>query len=83
MGRVEDMGVISQKNEKTQGKNIWRIMQNTKMSKHEKKPNKQVTLMHAHKWNDDKQISWKGVMIEKQRKLKDIKEWTKGKIWNN
>jgi hypothetical protein len=36
------------------------------MSKHEKNPHNQVTLMHAHKWNDDKQISWKGVMIEKQ-----------------
>jgi hypothetical protein len=53
------------------------------MGKHEKKPNKQVTLMHADKWNDDKQMYWKGVMIEKQRKLKGIKEWTKGKIWDN
>ncbi len=58
-------------------------MKNTKMGKHEKKPNKQVTLMHADKWNDDKQMYWKGVMIEKQRKLKGIKEWTKGKIWDN
>jgi hypothetical protein len=57
MGRVEDMGVIGQNNEKTQGKNIQKIMQNPKMGKNEKKPNKQVTLMHAHKWNDDKQIS--------------------------
>jgi hypothetical protein len=57
MGRVENMGVISKKKEKTQGKNIQRTMQNTKMSKHEKKPNKQITLMNGHKWNYDKKIS--------------------------
>jgi hypothetical protein len=49
-------GVISQKKEKTKRKKVQRIMQNTKLNEHKKKPNKEVTLMHAHRFpkrNDD------------------------------
>jgi len=56
MNKVEDMGVIIQRKEKTRRKKVQKIMQNTKMNKHKKKPNKEVTLMHAHRFpkgNDD------------------------------
>ncbi len=44
MNKVKDMGVISQRKEKTIRKKVQKIMQNTKMSEHKKKPNKEVTL---------------------------------------
>jgi hypothetical protein len=50
MKKVKDMGVIIQKKEKTRRKKVQRIMQNTKMNEHKKKPNKEVTLMHAHRF---------------------------------
>lgn len=37
IGKVEDTGIISQRMEKTQGKNIQRIMQNMIMNEHKKK----------------------------------------------
>jgi hypothetical protein len=49
MGKAKDMGVINQGKEKIGGKNVQKIMLNTKMNKHKKKPNKRITLMCAHK----------------------------------
>ncbi len=57
MGMIEDMGVIGQKKVNTQGKNVRGITQNTKMNECKKICNKQITLMHAHRQMDDKQIS--------------------------
>jgi len=51
------MGGIGQGKEKTQGKNVQKIMQNIKMNKCKKSHYKLVTLMHAHIQKDDKQIS--------------------------
>jgi hypothetical protein len=73
MGKVEDMGVISQIKEKTKRKKVQKIMQNTKMIEHKKKPNKGVTLMHAHKFpigNDD----LKTKEIEKHKKNKQMEK---------
>ncbi len=39
---------------------------------------KQITMMHSHKQKDDKQIFRKWMMIEKQKKMKDIKIMNKG-----
>jgi hypothetical protein len=36
MGRAEHMGVINQGREKTREKNVWKTMQNMKMSEHKK-----------------------------------------------
>jgi hypothetical protein len=68
------MGVINQRKE-----NIGKIMQNTKMNEHKKKFGKKVTLTHAHRWKDDKQISQRVVMTKEQRKLKGLKRMNK---WN-
>jgi hypothetical protein len=54
MGMIEDVGVVGQGREETQGKNTQRTTQNTKMSQGKKKPSKKVTLMHAHKQKDDR-----------------------------
>jgi hypothetical protein len=43
------MGVINQGREKTRWKNVHKTTQSTKMSIHKKRPNKKVTLTHAHK----------------------------------
>jgi hypothetical protein len=48
------------------------------MNEHKKRFDKWITMMCAHKQKDDKQIFWGGMMIEKQRKLKDIKIMNKG-----
>jgi len=53
MGRAEHMGFISQGREKTREKNVWRTMQNMKMSEDKKRPYKGVNSMHAHRQNDD------------------------------
>jgi len=50
------MGGIGQGKEKTQGKNIWKTTQNTKMNECKKNLDKLITLMHAHIQKDDKQI---------------------------
>jgi len=43
--KVENMGIISQKMKKTQGKNIQRIMRNMRMKEHKKKgPTKESPL---------------------------------------
>jgi len=50
-------------------------MQNTKMSEHKKKPNKEITLMHHHrfpKWNDD----LKTKEIEKHKKNEQMEKIT-------
>ncbi len=73
MGKAKDMGVINQGKEKIGGKNVQKIMLNTKMNKHKKKPNKRITLMCAHKWKDDKQITQRGMMTKEQRNLKGMK----------
>jgi hypothetical protein len=43
------MGATNQGREKIGGKNVQRIMQNTKMNEHKKRPYKGVTLMHAYR----------------------------------
>jgi hypothetical protein len=48
-------------------------MLNTKMNKCKKKPSKGITLIRAHKWKDDKQITQGGMMIKEQRNLKGMK----------
>ncbi len=73
MSKVEDMGVIIQRKEKTRTKKVQRIMQNTKMNEHKKKPNKEVTLMHAHRFpkrNDD----LKTKEIEKHKKNEQMEK---------
>ncbi len=47
IGKVEDMGIISQRMEKTQGKNVQRIMQNMIMNKHKKKAQQKS---HLYAW---------------------------------
>jgi hypothetical protein len=56
MGKVKDMGVINQGREKIRWKNVQRTTQSTKINVHKKKPNKRVTLTHAHKQKNDREI---------------------------
>jgi myo-inositol-hexaphosphate 3-phosphohydrolase len=49
MGKAKDMGVINQGKGKIGGKNVQKIMLNTKMNKCKKKPSKGITLIRAHK----------------------------------
>ncbi len=58
------MGATNQGREKIGGKNVQRIMQNTKMNEHKKRPYKGVTLMHAYRWKDDQKNSQKGLMTK-------------------
>jgi hypothetical protein len=46
----------------------------------QKIPNKGVTLTHAHKWKDDKQIFWKGVMTKEQEAKRHKRNEQKEKV---
>jgi hypothetical protein len=41
-------------------------------------PEEGVTVTHAHKWKDDRQISQRGMMTIEKKKLKIIKGMNKG-----
>jgi hypothetical protein len=57
------------------------VMQNTKMGKSKKGPNKQIVLMHTNK-QKDRQIFWRGMIIAKQRKFLNRKYTNKReKLW--
>lgn len=72
MGKAKCMGVISQGKEKIRKKNVWRTMQNMKMSEHKQKPCKGVNLMHAHGWTDDWQ-DWQ--ISQREWWLKNKRSW--------
>jgi hypothetical protein len=50
-------------------------MQNTKMSEHKKKPNKEITLMHAHRFPKGKD-DLKTKEIEKHKKNEQMEKIT-------
>ncbi len=79
MGKVKDMGVVNQIREKTKEENVQGIMQTKKMNEHKKRFDKLITMMCAHKRKDNKQIFRRKMMIEKQRKLKDMRRMNKEK----
>jgi len=62
---AEDVTVIYQQKEKSQRKNNRRSSQGTKMNKGKKRPNEQVNLTCAHKWKDNIQLSFMGMIIKK------------------
>lgn len=74
MGRTKDMGVVNTRKKRDKKKVVQITTQNIKTTKNKKRLNKKVTLTCVHKWKDDNQISQKGVMITKQRKMKSTKE---------
>jgi len=47
------------------------------MNQSKKRLNKWVTLMCAHKWKDNKQLSFEGMMIKEQGQLLGIKRMNK------
>ncbi len=50
------------------------------MSKSKKGPNKRITLKHANRQKEDKQISQKGMMTKTKETFKHKKHEQKGKV---
>ncbi len=57
MSKAKDVNVISQRREKTRGKNLRRTTQSMKVGKKNERSNKRINLVHTNRQKEDKQIS--------------------------